>query len=69
MKRWYLFYTDKAKTHIIQQFVEGVQSTGNHVFTKLYQLGKELGDEKLYQLVKTFRYLLLWFRGGTMSKY
>lgn len=54
MKRWYLFYTNKATTHLLQQFVEDAHSAKNHIYTKLYQLGKELGNEKLYQVGKDF---------------
>lgn len=48
MKRWYLFYTQEDSA-ILHQFYAGLQNFDNINRTKLYQVGKELSKEKLYQ--------------------
>lgn len=53
MKRWYLFYT-QGDSHILQQVGKEIQLLKNQHKTKLYQVGKELEGEKLYQDGKEF---------------
>ena len=53
MKRWYLFYT-KGDTQIPHQIGAELQELENQHNTKLYQVGKEIGKEKLYQAGKEF---------------
>lgn len=52
MKRWYLFYTMEADSRILQRAIEELQHTINQLSKKLYQAGKEISDEKLYQAGK-----------------
>ena len=54
MKRWYLFYTQGDDT-ILQQVGAELQRIEEQYKLKLYQVGKEIADEKL----KIFLYLLL----------
>ena len=53
MKRWYLFYTP-GKAEILHQLAADLQRIEEQHKTKLYQVGKELGGEKLYQSGKDF---------------
>ncbi len=53
MKRWYLFYT-QGDAQILQQVGKELQLLENQHKTKLYQVGKELEGEKLYQDGKEF---------------
>ena len=53
MKRWYLFYT-QGKTEILHLLAADLQRIEEQHKTKLYQVGKELGGEKLYQSGKDF---------------
>lgn len=53
MKRWYLFYT-QGDAHILQQVGKELQLLENQHKSKLYQVGKELEGEKLYQDGKEF---------------
>ena len=65
MKRWYLFYT-QGDDVILQQVGAELQRIEEQHKLKLYQVGKEIADEKLYQLVKIFHYLLLSYLGDTI---
>ena len=51
MKRWYLFYTQGDDT-ILQQVGAELQRIEEQYKLKLYQVGKEIADEKLYQTGK-----------------
>ena len=53
MKRWYLFYT-QGDAQILQQVGKELQLLENQHKSKLYQVGKELEGEKLYQDGKEF---------------
>ena len=53
MKRWYLFYTQGDDT-ILQQVGAELQRIEEQYKLKLYQVGKEIADEKLYQTGKDF---------------
>ncbi len=53
MKRWYLFYT-QGKTEILHLLAADLQRIEEQHKTKLYQVGKELGGENLYQSGKDF---------------
>ncbi len=53
MKRWYLFYT-QGDAQILQQVGKELQLLENQYKSKLYQVGKELEGEKLYQDGKEF---------------
>ena len=53
MKRWYLFYTQGDDT-ILQQVGAELQRIEEQHKLKLYQVGKEIADEKLYQTGKDF---------------
>lgn len=53
MKRWYLFYT-QGDSHILNQACSELQRLEDEHKTKLYQIGKELSDEKLHQVGKEF---------------
>lgn len=52
MKRWYLFYTNETDAEILQQAIGELQHTINQLPKKLYQVGKEIEDKKLYQAGK-----------------
>ncbi len=52
MKRWYLFYTNETDAEILQQAIGELQHTINQLSKKLYQVGKEIEDKKLYQAGK-----------------
>ena len=49
MKRWYLFYTNEANLEFVKRAVLEMQRLDNQFYTKLYQAGKDLNNEKLYQ--------------------
>lgn len=53
MKRWYLFYT-QGDSSILHQVGSELQRLENQYKTKLYQIGKELSEEKLHQVGKEF---------------
>ena len=53
MKRWYLFYT-QGDSQILEQAGKELQLLKNQHKTKLYQIGKELDGEILYQDGKEF---------------
>ena len=53
MKRWYLFYT-QGDDVILQQVGAELQRIEEQHKLKLYQVGKEIADEKLYQTGKDF---------------
>ena len=52
MKRWYLFYTNETDAEILRQAIGELQHTINQLSKKLYQVGKEIEDKKLYQAGK-----------------
>lgn len=54
MKRWYLFYTDESESQLLHQVGALMQTFENQFPQKLYQLGKELDETKLYQAGKEF---------------
>ncbi len=49
MKRWYLFYTSNIDSQFLQQIVGELQLSVNRFSEKLYQVGKELGEERQHQ--------------------
>ena len=53
MKRWYLFYT-QGDSSILHQVGSELQRLEDQYKTKLYQIGKELSEEKLHQVGKEF---------------
>ena len=54
MKRWYLFYTEKATSQILQRAVEEMQLSINQFAKKLQRPVGEIQEEKLYQVGKEF---------------
>ena len=45
MKKWYLFYTDKANLQILQRPIGELQASINQYSKKLHQVGGEMDDE------------------------
>lgn len=54
MKKWYLYYTESGDCKTIQQFIEEMYSPKNQKDIILYQVGRELQDEKMHQLGAEF---------------
>lgn len=54
MKRWYLFYTEKATSQILQRAVEEMQLSINQFSKKLQRPVGEIQEEKLYQIGEEF---------------
>lgn len=54
MKRWYLYYTQNGNSQSLHQLGAEMQALENQFSQKLYQLGKELNETKLYQAGKEF---------------
>lgn len=54
MKKWYLFYTREDSQQKLQQVVGELQASINQIDIKLYQVGREIDTEKLYQAGREF---------------
>ena len=54
MKQWYLFYFKEDETPFLHQLGAEIQKLENQYSAKLYQLGRELQDEKMHQLGAEF---------------
>ena len=54
MKKWYLYYTKRGDCKRIQQLNEEIYSPKNQKDIILYQVGRELQDDKMHQLGAEF---------------
>lgn len=54
MKQWYLFYYTEDESSFLHRLGAEIQKLENQYSAKLYQLGRELQDEKMHQLGAEF---------------
>lgn len=54
MKQWYLFYYTEDDSSFLHRLGAEIQKLENQYSAKLYQLGRELQDEKMHQLGAEF---------------
>ena len=50
MKKWFLFYSSEEARQKLEQLVRELQLQQNQTDKKLYQTGREIGEQKLYQV-------------------